>query len=813
MGQFTSLNTNNSFKFGPKPMDYTMWLGTGVEEWNAYGTTIKSSYYDIGELENMSNQYGNSEQVDKLELQKNAAKQYGNDAEYNALTEKQNILNDENANNQNYDADTSGSNNSNIDPERKDALTANLASNNINSDTSTNTINSDQLEENIPFSPFDLRLKRAFGSNFNPGNFTEQMPYSYTSKQSAINEFMMTPEQFEKSYNGNNKESYLNILKEKRKSLENDTLFQGYSAIMNPYAIVRLYGVKKSSDLLNQKNERRFYEVDGNSSNYLNYSLNPTTSSLINWGNNDPYQRTPYSFSDFVFCKYWNIIPNNRLITLRRYAAPILDNLSFTGMEDTDSKEKTMFPPMATAVTYFGGESGNKLSDILKFSAGYNWRELEGNVWTATGEQIDIKNVATQFFGGGAGMFAGGLGLLGEENDDYNLEALMLNGREFPDPYEDGPYENRILGPVNRIDKIKARAPGINFEMNNLKIVFEYVGRPIGGINSKAVMLDILSNFLILGTGNAVFFGGAHRFKVKPAIFPFNKDILKDLYNGHGYKAVVEQILNYADKLGKGSILNLKDDFMTTLQNAIAQGKELKGLKNVWDSWFTDADKENLSNNTTTISTTDKFQSLSSAYLMGLIGIPYLKGMRAILTGDPVGDWHLTIGNPLNPIALIGNLICKGIEIECSDELGIDDFPTEWKITVNLEHGMARDKGAIESMFNRGAGRIYELPDNFELANANNQTVVDKYTKENNNNGGISLKDSPTEFETDRPDQYGAIDNVNGTQLSIAGDANTVFNKANFKSISITDITNFNNATINTRTLHSKSQWIGKTLK
>ena len=33
------------------------------------------------------------------------------------------------------------------------------------------------------------------------------------------------------------------------------------------------------------------------------------------------------------------------------------------------------------------------------------------------------------------------------------------------------------------------------------------------------------------------------------------------------------------------------------------------------------------------------------------------------------------------------------------------------KVTYTLEHAMARDNAAIQSMFNRGAGKIYKLPD------------------------------------------------------------------------------------------------------
>jgi hypothetical protein len=46
---------------------------------------------------------------------------------------------------------------------------------------------------------------------------------------------------------------------------------------------------------------------------------------------------------------------------------------------------------------------------------------------------------------------------------------------------------------------------------------------------------------------------------------------------------------------------------------------------------------------------------------------------------------------------------------------------------------MARDRDAVQSIFNRGMGRIYDLPDYFTSA-ADYQTEVDKYTKNGKQN-------------------------------------------------------------------------------
>jgi hypothetical protein len=56
---------------------------------------------------------------------------------------------------------------------------------------------------------------------------------------------------------------------------------------------------------------------------------------------------------------------------------------------------------------------------------------------------------------------------------------------------------------------------------------------------------------------------------------------------------------------------------------------------------------------------------------------------------------------------MIGNLIVTNVNMSFGDTLGADDFPETIKFAVTLEHGLPRDKGAIESMFNRGGGKLH----------------------------------------------------------------------------------------------------------
>ena len=89
------------------------------------------------------------------------------------------------------------------------------------------------------------------------------------------------------------------------------------------------------------------------------------------------------------------------------------------------------------------------------------------------------------------------------------------------------------------------------------------------------------------------------------------------------------------------------------------------------------------------------------------LGRPQKFALGSLLSGAPVGCWHLTVGNPKAPILEIGNLICTNTEIEHYGPLGLDDFPTGIRVRVTLEHASPRDIMGIEQMYNRGDTRLY----------------------------------------------------------------------------------------------------------
>lgn len=580
-----------------------------------------------------------------------------------------------------------------------------------------------------------------------------------------------------------------------RKFYNTDSRFWGASSLMNPYSLTRLVGsfanIKDEvgstprNYMYDIRDSRRYYGIT-DSTEHPTQVLSPTVSHIIEWANKDRWGRTPYTYQDFVYCKYFGLIPNNRLITLRRYHAPTRDNLQFEQMYgDSNKKNEQMsspsgnhngiyFAPRCTVVTYAGDDTGNKFSELLSFSTGINWIDAKSEIWEVSGDDGDDPQatIDSMFEGGGFGQgsktYINGLMNLGSMVTNkimsFGKMATAINGTVTAsqgagdkrlaaqmDPYNDGTYANRIQGPLNRIEEIKRRKEGIIFDQS-FTIKCEYVTKSIGGINPKAAMLDILSNCMEMVSPTAVFWGGGHRFMMTPHFYPFHDgswrdNFMKKLYDGKifGHGGAMEYVLSGVRRFGTKNGEFSWDNIMTSFGNILGTGLACISsiVSSVSSALFGEGtnvftqllDKGAGASSqggvkAAKMKANNMFKNLNNMWRNKVLATsiaPTIKNMHALLTGDPVGEWHLTVGNPLNPIMVVGNLICEKMQVQWNDELGPDDFPTGLTVTYTLQHGMKRDKPAIQSMFNRGMGAIYELPD-YIKSSSEYETHVDKTT-------------------------------------------------------------------------------------
>lgn len=451
---------------------------------------------------------------------------------------------------------------------------------------------------------------------------------------------------------------------------------------------------------------KKCMDADSQMREYLEAKKNPTYQNILKYysdKNFDPYGLASYKPQDFLYCKYFNQIPNNYMLTLRRYSMPCRDRMFGLDMSAMDVNRLNNYPEeymaMATAVTYMGEQTGNKLSDILSFSYGSKW-----NQHTAAVEALQSPD------GGLAAQMKGRLGI---NEDVLSGQASWRNLRtargirsaflssalthmkgvstqqaiasqyknNFANEFQQK-YGDELWGDLNVVDTVLMRERGLSFT-NNFSLNFEYSLKSFRYVNPRVAMLDILTNFLFLTGNYGSFWGGETIF--------------------YGANTIASQFGD-PSKLRSGDPVG----YVKSLADDLKQG---------WSELIS-ADGEAGKNIPEKITNFSKnvfgggFVSLLNNIFGGNIGVPGQSQIpKALLTGEPTGFWHLTVGNPLDPIAMMGNMAVKETTVQFNDILGYDDFPTEVKFTVNLEHCMPRDNAHIESMFNAGKGRIYAITD------------------------------------------------------------------------------------------------------
>jgi hypothetical protein len=339
--------------------------------------------------------------------------------------------------------------------------------------------------------------------------------------------------------------------------------------------------------------------------------------------------------------------PINKLITLRRFPFPCTDNI-YDNFNQTE-------PDIARMVTYFD-QDVNKLEDMLSLSFGMKWKEL-------TADMEQGSSIGPQ-----AG-FTGWMGKINEVIDPVGSHNTLVGQNALNyDPKHD---QNKIYGPVDSLNQTHIRDVGLEFN-KEFEIVFDYEMRSWGSRTPEFAFKDIIGNVLATTYNNAKFWPGS-RYWVGDRPSSFLKSFYKTLspdsvddFLSSGYGQLKSALGGFHD--GGSAIAALKSAMSSGL--AFALGKML-----------------------------DK------------VGRPSILVMNSLLSGEPIGNWHLMVGNPDNPIMCIGNLMCTGTEIIFpTDSLSYGDFPTKMTIKVKLKPGMPKDKAGIETMFNMGRQRIYYNP-------------------------------------------------------------------------------------------------------
>lgn len=389
---------------------------------------------------------------------------------------------------------------------------------------------------------------------------------------------------------------------------------------------------------------------DGRNWNYQEIHRNPTASKLIEWSRQGNTNSIEYNWQDFLWCKYYGKVPNNYMITLRRFGAPVNDNLI--------NPQAGNFPDIGRLIGYMDGEQ-NKLEDLVKFSVKLNWKEFTSSIQTLDSQGYNGLNSSN-----GGGKILGKI-LEATDTRGSNVARRGENASNH-DPYSN--ETNRTLGPIDVIDKMQTRERGLTFDQD-IKVVFEYEMRSIDGINEKVAFLDLLMNVLQVTYSRGEFWGGAIRYTggARTSNPLAGQEGMAKLANG-----------DYG-----GFLSDLSNGFFNRI-NELTGGANLFSLEGIGNALK---------------SVGGNIASRAIGGQLDKMGRPQVQATMALLTGEDTGQWHLTIGNPTRPILSLGNMILQDTEIQFGGPLNKDDFPTKLTVSCSLKPARPRDRDDVQMMF------------------------------------------------------------------------------------------------------------------
>lgn len=525
-------------------------------------------------------------------------------------------------------------------------------------------------------------------------------------------------------------------------------------SLFNPYNSVSTIGIVENIPLIDRETAEAINEQELESSvkpgvNYddkafksggtinkltLNGSLNSKKKDLsdcsihklveLSQDNKSELGLATYRYIDFAFCKDLGKFSNNHLITLRKFPMAVGDDIFHVSGDPNDINRG--IPDIGRLVTWFGNED-NKLEDICRYTYRASWKEFTSEIDNRPSEQQDsgILDKLSNFMSSGNNElvgkgFSANTGLINQVAGVLNIPILSdpttpRYNWELLSNYD----KHRIYEPQDRIWDTHQYEGRLEFNQE-ITLVFRYVLRSYYNINPKNAFLDLLGNIHTVTYRRGTYWAGENRVygpQGDSSVYnkglafvdeSFNKlgGIFQRFANGEtniNYDTMVGWLGSMCSVIGGGleKLKQVAENSLTNMMNG--NTSDVKDVVNKGVDIAQDLTKLGIKFDKET-----KFSDAISGIFKNYLGRPALYAFNSLLTGDNVGPWHLTVGNPRNPILAIGNLIMDDFtEIEHSGPLGIDDFPTELKVTVRLKPAMSRDAVNIQKMYTKGLRSIY----------------------------------------------------------------------------------------------------------
>ena len=477
-------------------------------------------------------------------------------------------------------------------------------------------------------------------------------------------------------------------------------------SMFNPLYGVNAVGMLRNTPLLND-------------SNYAEYDKNIDDCSIrtlctLSKSPNSPIGMHRYKYADFMYCKDLGKVANNHLITLRKFAHPIGDHIgALTAQQHIvpspggkGTRQWKIEGDVGRLVTWFGTDD-NKLEDIAKFTYHATWKELNS----------EIQEMETKADSSNTGI----LGLLSNSYDPayndnvgegyYGSQSIWAwlgskvtsgdlnigNNKELLWNYD----KNKIYTPRNTIQSNHIYEGKIEFT-HEFTLTFSYELRAYDNINPRSAFLDLLGNILEV-TGRRGTFWKGQRKLIGP---PQSNSLFDKVYNFTD--GAVDNISGWISTIANGGmnfsqIMGTLSSGVTDIFNQAKEGAQAF-INGGWQE-FRDKFGEYLKD----LNNKTHFTEAVKGMIKNKLGRPQLYAWHSFVEGDDVGLWHVTVGNPKAPILSIGNLILVDSGIQQSGPLGVDDFPTQLKVTVTLKHARPRDISDIGRMYTGGTNALYQV--------------------------------------------------------------------------------------------------------
>lgn len=469
-------------------------------------------------------------------------------------------------------------------------------------------------------------------------------------------------------------------------------------SMFNPMYGVSIMGIIRNTPLLNDANTPGINQKISDCSIRTLCALSKEPNSELGMAR--------YKYADFMYCKDLGKVSNNHLITLRKFPHPVVDHISemATPQRIQDEYSFETVGDVGRLVTWFGTDD-NKLEDIIKFSYHATWKHLEAKIEekesTADNPNSGIVGMISNAFNPlyNKGVNDGTVGnhslwsWLGSKLTPKVFQGIGQN-RELLTNYDN----NKVYSPHNTVQETHLYEGKLEFT-HNFTLNFSYKLRAYENINPRSAFLDLIGNILEVTYRRGKFWGGGRKLIGPPqnqAPFRMVNNFIDGAWEKIGNLFSSFEQGGWSMQNILGAISSGATALWKSVLNSVTGGTALENAKEL---------ASKVGDLTSAAGCADAFKGM----MKNALGRPQAIAWQSLLSGSPAGMWHVMVGNPRNPILSIGNLILENATITQSGPLGIDDFPTELKVSVELKHCTPRDVTDIGRMYTKGAGAIYHV--------------------------------------------------------------------------------------------------------